>query len=835
MTVFRQDEEPTTTVDQALWYDTDDNMKPYIWNGTSWDPVQDTRIGANSSAIDSLESTVYAEDGVTAAWSEDVTELQNDLTFRRQASLEVGSAVLDENGEVVQIENDISHVVDVLSTADNALSSRVTQNEQDVDAIQSELTALTGTVSDQGTDLSAQTSAVNLLTSRVSATESDISATQGDLTALTGRVEDNESGLAANTGAIASLNSTVYAADGITAAWSSDVVALTNSIGDSNDRIQLLEEADPEMVVFRQATIPVTDIVGAIWYDTNDNMKPYIWSGTSWDAVQDPRPSVNSSAISALESDVYAADGVTTAWSSDIVELNNSLSDAEGRLNTLETADTEMVVFRQSEPPTTDITGAIWYDINDNFKPYVWDGTQWLPVQDNRIEASSSAVAQLFSSVYENDGVTVAWSSDIVSLNNSISNAEGRLNTLETADPNMLVFRQSEPPTTDVVGALWYDQNDNFKPYVWDGTQWLPVQDNRITANSSAISALESDVYSADGVTVAWSSDIVALSNSINGEGGIDDRLATLESAPADMVVFNQANPPTTDVVGALWIESDNDNRLYSWDGSNWVEGTPQISTMTVFYEATPPTTDVIGALWFESDNNFKAHVWDGSAWQSIEDPRIGASATAVSELQSVVYEADGETVAWTADISALQSIVSDPVTGLDVIVNGTSGLSTRVTATEDAIDLIEAEYFVELNANGHISGIQLYSDGTTSSFTVQADEFKVVAPYVEGETPSELVPFSINATTGNISMNATVEIDGDLVVDGSISQTQMGDGSVGSDEIINGSVGANELEISADNDGTGERMYFNGTDNRIEIFDTNDVVRVALGNLTGL
>ncbi len=846
MVVFVQDDEPTADlVEGALWFDSNDNNKPYFYNGTAWVAVVDSRISANSTAISALESDVYAADGVTAAWSSDITELQNDLTFRREASLEVGSAIEDENGNIVQIENDISHVVEVLSTADNALSSRVTQNEQDVEAVQDDLTLLTGTVSDLGLDLAAESTALDLLTSRVASTESGVSVNQGSITALSGRVDDTEGDISTNTSAISTLESTVYAADGVTAAWSSDIVSLNNSIsgtGGVTERLGTLETADPEMVVFRQSSEPsaANAVEGAIWYDTNDNMKPYVFVSGVWIAVQDPRPAVNSQAISELSSDVYAADGVTAAWSSDITTLNNSISGTGGlndRLGTLETADPEMVVFRQSDEPTTTIVGAVWYDINDNFKPYIWDGSLWQPVQDNRIGTNSSAISALESDVYAADGVTAAWSSDIVALNNSISGTNGindRLGTLETADPDMVVFRQSSEPTTTIVGAVWYDINDNFKPYIWDGSVWQPVQDNRIEANSSAISALESDVYAADGVTAAWSSDIVSLNNSISGTGGINDRLGILETADPDMVVFNQASEPTTDVVGALWVDSDDSNKLYIWDGSNWVNATPDIAGMTVFNQASPPTTDVVGALWFDSDDNFNAYVWDGSAWQSIEDPRIGTNSTAVSELQSSVYEADGSTVAWSADITALQTTVNDPTSGVDATASAVSGLSTRVGTVEGEVADLEAEYYVDLDVNGHVSGIRLYNTGTTSSFTVTADEFKVVKPYVDGETPVSAAPFAID-TAGTISMNADVEINGNLIVDGTITQGQMGDNSVGSDQVINGSVGANELEISANNSGSGERMYFNGTDNRIEIFDTNDVVRVALGNLTGL
>jgi hypothetical protein len=70
--------------------------------------------------------------------------------------------------------------------------------------------------------------------------------------------------------------------------------------------------------------------------------------------------------------------------------------------------------------------------------------------------------------------------------------------------------------------------------------------------------------------------------------------------------------------------------------------------------------------------------------------------------------------------------------------------------------------------------------------------------------------------------MTGDVSINGSLVVNGSITSDELGNGCVGSDELV----------ISAGDGETGERMYFNGTDNRIEIFDSQNVKRVLLGNL---
>ena len=253
---------------------------------------------------------------------------------------------------------------------------------------------------------------------------------------------------------------------------------------------------------------------------------------------------------------------------------------------------------------------------------------------------------------------------------------------------------------------------------------------------------------------------------------------------------------------------------------------------MVVFRQAAEPTTGLVeGALWFDTDDSNKLYVYNGTSWDVSDDARISGNATAVSGFNTRVTSAEGSITSQASDITALETSVNDPSTGLSATATAVSGLETRVTTTEGDIASIEAEYYVNLDVDGHVTGVRLYNTGATSGFTVQADQFAVVAP---GASSTAAAPFSVD-TAGTITMNASVEINGNLVVDGTITQTQLGNGSVGGDQIINGSVSANELEISANTGSTGERMFFNGTDNRIEIFDASNVLRVALGDLTGV
>jgi hypothetical protein len=69
-------------------------------------------------------------------------------------------------------------------------------------------------------------------------------------------------------------------------------------------------------------------------------------------------------------------------------------------------------------------------------------------------------------------------------------------------------FQQDEPPTATQVGDLWYDTNDGYKMYRWNGSSWISVQDGAIVTAANAAAAAQSSangknriIYGAAGTT----------------------------------------------------------------------------------------------------------------------------------------------------------------------------------------------------------------------------------------------------------------------------------------------------------------------------------------------
>jgi hypothetical protein len=113
------------------------------------------------------------------------------------------------------------------------------------------------------------------------------------------------------------------------------------------------------------------------------------------------------------------------------------------------------------------------------------------------------------------------------------------------------VFRQTTAPSggVSIEGDRWFDTDDDNHPYVRASGVWISVRD-----------------------------------------GTIQDAQAT---ADGKVVTFVQSSAPDADGVGDLWLDSDDGNKLYRWNGSAWVAlplgtGGLAANSATEVYVSTP-------------------------------------------------------------------------------------------------------------------------------------------------------------------------------------------------------------------------------------------------------
>lgn len=242
------------------------------------------------------------------------------------------------------------------------------------------------------------------------------------------------------------------------------------------------------------------------------------------------------------------------------------------------------------------------------------------------------------------------------------------------------------------------------------------------------------------------------------------------------------------------------------------------VNTKTrTFRQPTQPTAIAVGDHWYDTDDNNKLRVWTGTSWAITTDLRIESVEAAITTEQTVRANADsalasdlallgasnGGGTAWILDentvqvaggvtlgtrLSGIDASIGDNaaaiVTEQNARVSADNALSSSITTLQTEVDGntasvstlsasvngLEAKYGVTLDVNGYVTGFAQNNNGSSGSFVIVADEFKIVDPNGGGaQTP--VVPFQIT--------NGDVKINGNLVVDGSISSSQLANNSV--------------------------------------------------------
>jgi ribosomal protein L27 len=384
--------------------------------------------------------------------------------------------------------------------------------------------------------------------------------------------------------------------------------------------------ADGKVTTFFQASTPTASAVGDLWIDTDDANKLYRWSGTAWELARDT--------------------GIAAAIA--------SAASAQA------TADSKILTFYQTTMPTGTI-GDLWFDTDDGNKLYRHNGTTFVAAQDAGIGLAITAAA----------------------------------GAQATADGKVTTFYQDAAPTAEAVGDLWIDTNDDNKLYRWDGSAWQSARDAGIAA---ALAAAAGAQDTADGKIVTYYQNTAPTGslgdlwfdtddgNKLYRHDGtsfvaaqdagiaqaISDAAGAQATADGKVTTFYQDATPTAEGVGDLWIDTNDNNKLYRWNGSTWQDSrdlgiaqaisaaaTAQATAdgkIETYYQTTMPT-GVEGDLWFDTDDGNKLYRHNGTTFVVAQDAAIGQAITAAAGAQAT---ADGKVTTFYTASTPTATAVGD-------------------------------------------------------------------------------------------------------------------------------------------------------------------------------
>lgn len=275
-----------------------------------------------------------------------------------------------------------------------------------------------------------------------------------------------------------------------------------------------------------------------------------------------------------------------------------------------------------------------------------------------------------------------------------------------TADGKVTTYYQDTEPIAEALGDLWIHTGEDNKLYRWSGSSWEVVQDKKI---QEAVQKAEDAQATADG----------------------------------KIVTFYQSTPPTATAVGDLWVDVGDNNRLYRWDGTEWVdiqdkspipdERIPSAESWNkknrTYYQDTPPTgTHSLGDVWFDTSDHNRRHWWDGSKWVDAEDVSpIDASQRPITarglggviemdhEGMRFIRKADNE-ITLQMDIETGSAFFKGDITGATgTFSGGISGGNGAFELTPSKLTIDTPQFTLDEAGNATFSGDITGATGTFS------------------------------------------------------------------------------------------------------------------------
>ena len=250
-----------------------------------------------------------------------------------------------------------------------------------------------------------------------------------------------------------------------------------------------------------------------------------------------------------------------------------------------------------------------------------------------------------------------------------------------------------------------------------------------------------------------------------------------------------QTNEPSAlnNTTGDFWIDTDDSNKLYVWDGSAWVTAqdgniTTAISNAATaqaaadgkidsFYQDDAPSTASEGDLWFDTNDGNKIYTRRSDAWVETQDSAIG---TAIANAATAQATADGKVVTFYQNSAPTAEgtgdLWVDTSNGNKLYRwDGSAWVSIQDTSIAAAQAEAEKQYasFFRVTVTSGTSVAAPSDSAFTTQFGRAPVEHDVVVVTNTATTPDTQAAYVRGASAwGSAVPNF---MSGDLIVDGSI------------------------------------------------------------------
>jgi uncharacterized coiled-coil protein SlyX len=518
----------------------------------------------------------------------------------------------------------------------------------------------------------------------------------------------------------------------------------------------------------------------------------------------------NAGAVSTLNTAVSNIEGVNTSQATAITSLNTAVTNTNTNVGTNASAITGL---------DTRVTTA--------------EGT--ITSHATNITSLNATAATQTTGISTNASALTSLTTRVSTAETDISSQSGQITSLQASISDITGVADYDAATTYATGDFVKHNNKLYEAkqastgnIPTNTTYWEELGDftsitGLVSANTAAVTSLDTRVTAAEGTITTQSTDITTLqTNTTNNTtaqtanttaiSGLDTRVTTAETN-----ITSHATDITNLSVDLTTAQTDitaNATALSTLTTTVTDNGTDITSNATAI-------TDLESTVNDDNTGLSALSTALGALTTTVTDngTDITTNATSITNLESTVNDDTNGLSAVSTALGTLTTTVGTQGTAITSNATSLTTLSTTVgtnttsiSTASTSINGIEAKNTVKIDAAGHISGYGLIStanDATpTSSFGVRADNFWVSPPsnarataptsgrykgYVWYDTTNEVtkywtgtswatspqtVPFTIRTSPGTINgvdVPAGVYIDTAMIADATISNAQIG------------------------------------------------------------
>ena len=384
------------------------------------------------------------------------------------------------------------------------------------------------------------------------------------------------------------------------------------------------------------------------------------------------------------------------------------------------------------------------------------------------IGVNADAISELSTTATILDGRITANSEAITSLGVEVEGVDGKISTAvsDVTDSLSIVIANGDTNVESkwgynsniVLGGTTYSSGFGLATNVNSPGNGIPTGSSEFWINASKLKFTNTDKT---GSKAPFTIDATGTVPEITFNGKVS--FSNINDVPVINKTYVQASQPSSGMnSGDIWIDSDDNNALYSYNGSTWNKSQNGAKT---YLQTTAPTSGmIVGDLWFDTDDNYKQYRYNGSTWELVDYNPV----TVINGGTSTINGSKITTGSLTATQIQTNSISADRISSYNITSANTTFGSSIIGSAQIVDASITNAKLQNLSVNSaKIADASITSakivDLSVSTLKIQ-DEAIIVPRYVSGSgsvtiyyTPSvnHTVYFMIDVPTvyGNIGL----------------------------------------------------------------------------------